>query len=130
MSILETLQNHISRYKGMEVLTEFPGKQSGYALQPSGNGKTREDVLGNKYYTNNYVFWVKEIARDEVDRKDNQDLLEDFQEWLQEQPLPELPGRFSSQKLSVSNGMLMEINEDGTGTYQVQVQLVIKKEVL
>lgn len=114
----------------MEVLTEFPGKQSGYALQPSGNDKTREDVLGNKYYTNNYVFWVKEIARDEVDRKDNQDLLEDFQEWLQEQPLPELPGRFSSQKLSVSNGMLMEINEDGTGTYQVQVQLVIKKEVL
>ena len=68
MSILETLQNHISRYKGMEVLTEFPGKQSGYALQPSGNDKTREDVLGNKYYTNNYVFWVKEIARDEVDR--------------------------------------------------------------
>lgn len=130
MSILETLQNHISRYKGMEVLTEFPGKQSGYALQPSGNDKTREDVLGNKYYTNNYVFWVKEIARDEVDRKDNQDLLEDFQEWLQEQPLPKLPGRFSSQKLSVSNGMLMEINEDGTGTYQVQVQLVIKKEVL
>ena len=130
MSILSTLQNHISAYKGMEVLTDFPGKESGYALQPSGNEKNREDILGNKIYANNYVFWVKEIARDEVDRVDNQDFLEDFAIWLDEQPLPELPGRFSCIRLNVANCMLMDIEADGTGIYQVQIRLEIKKGVI
>lgn len=129
MSTLETLQEHIAAYNGMLIMTDFPGKQSGYALQPTGNDKTREDVLGNKVYTNNYVFWVKEIARDEVDRKDNQDFLEAFALWLDEQPLPKLPGRFTALSLSVANCMLMDINEDGTGIYQVQIRLEIKKGV-
>lgn len=129
MSILKTLQEHIAKYNGMFILTDFPGKESSFALQPSGNSKSYEDILGNKYYLNNYVFWVKEIARDEVDRADNQDFLEAFALWLDDQPLPKLPGRFTANKLTVSNCMLMDISEDGTGIYQVQVQLEIKKGV-
>lgn len=130
MSILSTLQDHIAAYNGMEVLTDFPGKESGYALQPSGNDKTREDILGNKIYSNSYIFWVKEIARDEVDRADNQDFLEEFAMWLDDQPLPELPGRFTANSLTVANCMLMDINEDGTGSYQVQIRLEVKKGVI
>lgn len=127
MSILQTLQEHIGKYNGMLILTDFPGKESGYALQPTGNDKTREDVLGNKIYVNTYVFWVKEIARDEVDRKDNQDFLEDFALWLDDQPLPKLSGRFEANSLTVANCMLMDISEDGTGIYQVQIRMEIKK---
>lgn len=113
----------------MTVLTDFEGKQSGYALQPSGNDTYKQDVLGNKYFQNNYIFYVREIAREEEDRADNQDFLEDFSQWLDEQNLPILPGRFVAQDMTVSNCMLMDIEEDGTGVYQVQIQLKIKKEV-
>lgn len=130
MTILRTLQAFISNYNGMTVLTDFEGKQSGYALQPTGNDTYREDVLGNKTYLNNYIFYVREIAREEEDRASNQDFLEDFSMWLDEQPLPELPGRFKAEDMTVSNCMLMDIESDGTGVYQVQIQLRIKKEVI
>lgn len=129
MTILRTLQEFISKYNGMEVLTDYEGKQSGYALQPTGNDTYKQDILGNKYYQNNYIFYVREIAREEEDRASNQDFLEDFSHWLDEQPLPELAGRFTAQDMTVSNCMLMDIESDGTGIYQVQIQLKIKKEV-
>lgn len=129
MSILSTLQEHISQYDGMELLTDLPGKESGYALQPTGNNKSREDVLGNKIYTNTYIFWVKEMALDEYSRKENQDFLEDFAFWLDEQPLPELPGRFSAESLTVANCMLMDIDDHGQGLYQIQIQLEVKKGI-
>lgn len=130
MSILRTLQDFIEEYDGMEILTDFPGKEIGYALSPSGNSQTKEDVLGNKYYVNNYVFYVKECAIAENDRAGNQDFLEGFSEWLSEKDLPELPGNFKAEKMVTSNYMLMDIAEDGTGLYQVQIQLTIKKEVV
>lgn len=129
MTILRTLQEFISKYNGMEVLTDYEGKQSGYALQPTGNDTYKQDILGNKYYQNNYIFYVREIAREEEDRASNQDFLEDFSQWLDEQRLPELAGRFTAQDMTVSNCMLMDIESDGTGIYQVQIQLKIKKEV-
>lgn len=129
MTILRTLQKFISNYNGMTVLTDYEGKQSGYALQPTGNDTYKEDVLGNKYFLNNYIFYVREIAREEEDRADNQDFLEDFAMWLDEQRLPELPGKFTAEDMTVSNCMLMDIESDGTGVYQVQIQLKIKKEV-
>lgn len=130
MTILKTLQLFISKYDGMEILTDFPGKETGYALSPSGNSMTKEDILGNKIYTNNYVFYVKECAIDEVDRADNQDFLEGFSMWLDDQELPELPGIFKAQKMTASNCFLLDIAEDGLGLYQVQIQLTIKKEVI
>ena len=49
--------------------------------------------------------------------------------WLDEQRLPDLPGKFTAENMTVSNCMLMDIEDDGTGVYQVQIQLKIKKEV-
>lgn len=129
MTILRTLQDFIGNYKGMTVLTDFEGKQSGFALQPTGNDTYKEDVLGNKFYLNNYIFYVRENAREEEDRASNQDFLEDFSLWIDAQKLPALPGNFTAEKITVSNCMLMDIEADGTGTYQVQIQLKIKKEV-
>ena len=48
---------------------------------------------------------------------------------MDEQQLPELPGKFTAEDMTVSNCMLMDIEEDGMGIYQVQIQLKIKKEV-
>lgn len=138
MSLLKTLQDYLCEYDNMdmrpvsEVLTDQTGEYpSSYALAPSGNGKTGKDILGNRTYQNNYVFYAKENFADEVDRQDNHDFLEDFSNWLEERndnkDFPQLPAGYEVEEIQVSNAMLFDIYEDGTGLYQVQIQLIFRK---
>lgn len=138
MSILKSLQDFLLGYSGMsirplsEVLTDRPNEYpSSYALAPAGNGKIQEDILGKRTYQNSYVFYAKEEVADEVSRQENYDFLEGFSDWLEEQNavgnLPQLPGKYEAETLEVSNIMLMDLYEDGTGLYQVQIQLIFTR---
>ncbi len=134
MSVIKAVQDYLRQYNGMvlQVLTDQTGeKPSSYALAPSGNGKTTTDVVGNKTFENNYVFYAKESAANEVDRQENYDFLESLTDWLDDQndanSLPILSGGYEAESLEVSNAMLFEIDEDGTGLYQVQIKLIITK---
>ena len=138
MSIIKALQDYLTTYDGIElkpinqVLTDRTGESpSSYALAPSGDNRIVADILGNKTIENNYVFFAKEAAADEVDRQDNYDFLENFREWLDDQNdagnLPTLPGRYEAESLEVSNSMLFDIDEDGTALYQIQIKLTITK---
>ena len=138
MSILGILQDYLQEFDGMsiktipEILTDQTEERTGsYALAPSGNGKTTVDIIGNKTFENNYMLLAKEAAADEIDRAENQDFLERFSDWLDERndagDLPVLPGKYTAEKLEVSNAMLMDIYEDGTGLYQLQIKLMITK---
>lgn len=137
MSIIRSLQTYLETYEGMgeiaDIKTYTPDEKNGYALAAAGNNKVSEDILGNKIFLNQYTFLAKEMASDEVDRGDKQDFLEDFTDWLEEQNsidhFPVLSGQFKAQSLTVANAMLFDIAEDGTGLYQVQITLKIKKEV-
>lgn len=138
MSILKALQDYLCEYDNMdmrpvsEILTdqtrEYP---SSYALAPSGNGKVSKDILGNRTYQNNYVFYAKENSADEIDRQDNHDFLENFCDWLEErnenQDFPTLPQNYEVGEIQVSNAMLFDLYEDGTGLYQIQIQLNFRK---
>ena len=138
MSLLKTLQDYLCEYDNMdmrpvsEVLTDQTGEYpSSYALAPSGNGKISKDILGNRTYQNNYVFYAKENSADEIDRQDNYDFLEDFCDWLEERndnhDFPTLAQKYEVEKIQVSNAMLFDLYEDGTGLYQIQIQLIFKK---
>lgn len=133
MSVLQTLQSYLCEYQGMAmVLTDGTEASVGsYALAPSGNGRTSRDILGNRTYQNSYVFYAKEAAADEIDRKDTHDFLEAFSAWLEERSesgvLPVLPPGFKAISIEVSNAMLFEVEEDGTGLYQVQIQFIFQK---
>lgn len=138
MSIIKSLQDYLETFDGMDIQpltikTDFADeKASSYSVAPSGNGKISTDILGNTTYQNNYVFYAREAVSDEIDRQENYDFLEGFSEWLEEQnaegKLPELPGKYKAEELRVSNIMLFDVNEDGTGLYQVQLQLEFVKE--
>ncbi len=138
MSIIKSLQNYLEQYERMDmqpltVKTDMTDAvASSYSVAPSGNGRISSDILGNRTYQNNYVFYAREAVSDEIDRQENYDFLEGFSEWLEEQNaegnLPELPGRYRAEELRVSNIMLFDVNEDGTGLYQVQLQLKFIKE--
>ena len=134
MSILKTLQDYLVEYPNMVIqpLTDTTEEDlSSYALAPSGHGKTSKDVLGNRTFQNSYMFYAKESASNEVDRQDNHDFLEDFSDWLEErsdnQDFPALPSSYEVQEMQVSNAMLMDLYEDGTGLYQIQIQLIFNK---
>ncbi len=138
MSLVKSLQTFLETYDGMEIKpisgikTDATSESfSDYALAPAGNGKTFTDIVGNRRYENNYVFYAKEAVADEVNRADNYDFLENFSEWLEEQgeasTYPTLPDGYEVLDLEVSNAMLFEIEESGAGLYQVQLKLIFMK---
>ncbi len=139
MSVIKALRGFLAGYDGMELTEpiftdQLTGEKTvGYALAPAGNAKTETDILGNKTYQRSYVFYAKTAAGDEVDRQDNQDFIEAFTDWLEEQDdtgnYPALGGGKEIEGITVSNGLLFDVSEDGrTGTYQVQIQLIYTKE--
>ena len=111
-----------------EVLTDVTDGAGTYALQPAGNATTSIDILGNRIYTNNFVFYAKEYVHDEASRRENYDFLESLQEWIEEQEVLPSWGRYSVEQVEVSNGLLFDIGDDGSGIYQVQIQVTIRKE--
>ncbi len=139
MSIIKSLQDYLETFDGMEiknipqVLTDTTRTYApSYSLAPSGNGKIITDIIGNRIYQNNYVFYAKEAAADEVDRQDNYDFLECFSNWIEEQNdkgnFPILSANYVVEEIQVSNILLFDIDDDGTGLYQVQIQLIFKKK--
>lgn len=138
MSIIKSIQNWLTGFDEMElrplseIKTDRPEEYpSSYALAAAGNTSTK-DVTGTRHYTNSYVFYTKEAAKDEVDRQDNNDFLERLSEWIENQAeegeLPTLPGRYVTEGIEVSNGMMLDLYEDGTGLYQVQIQITFYKQ--
>ena len=137
MSVIKTLQEYLKKFDGMElrtiseIQTDIVGGMGTMAIAPAGRGAVSKDILGNRRFENNYVFYAKENIRDEVDRADMCDFLEDFTEWLEEQSeygeLPELPGNYEVIQMSTSGGTLYDITDDGAGVYMIQIQLVIRR---
>lgn len=130
MSILKALQDYLTGYEGMKpmrILTDRVEDTESYAVAPSGNMAVIEDVLGNRTYENDYVFLARECTADEIDRQDNHDFLEGLCDWLEEATLPELPGQYVAEKITPSNIMLVDVDDRGTGIYQIQIKLTLSK---
>ena len=137
MSIIKSLQTWLKGFDGMElrplseIKTDRPEEYpSSYALAASGNSSHR-DITGGYTYTHSYTFYAKEAVADEVERQENMDFIEAITEWVEEQAdtnnMPVLPGRYEAEAVEVNNGMLLDIYEDGTGLYQVQIQLIFSR---
>ena len=131
MSILSAIQTFLAEYPDMRpvrILTDGVKQDAeSYAVSPAGNIRIREDIIGNRTYENDYVFLSRECTADEVDRADNYDFLEGLYDWLEEGGVPELPGEYEAESVTPSNVMLLEIEDDGTGIYQVQIKLTFTK---
>lgn len=135
MTLIQSIQQWLKGYSGMElkqIKTDSTDNTAGsYALAPAGNNKIYSDILGNTTYENNYVFYAKETAADEVDRRQNYDFLEGFSNWIDEQNaahnMPTLPGTYTTESIEVANIMLFDVDESGLGTYQIQIKVTMTK---
>ena len=133
MSILKSLQTYLEQFNGMEmepIMTDGVDSDISYALQPSGNSKTVQDISGNRTYINNYVFYAKAYTVSEADRQDNYEWLDDFFEWIEENDeneiYPHIPG-YTVESISATNVLLYDVDDNGKGTYQIQIQLELRK---
>ena len=74
MSILKSLQDYLEQFEGMEmraIMTDgTDSTPSSYAVAPAGNNKFQEDILGNRTYINNYVFYAREYTTSEIERQE------------------------------------------------------------
>ena len=134
MSIMKSLQNWIAGFDygsftdlseiSTDLLNEEP---AGYALQLAGMKVKSIDILGHRTYENTYLFYLKESISVESDRSDNNDFVENLAEWIDEQNdadnLPVLPGKYRTNSVTVTNAMLFEILEDGSGIYQISLSI-------
>ncbi|PWM59781.1 MAG: hypothetical protein DBX91_05275 [Subdoligranulum variabile] len=134
MSILKSLQEFLSGYPDMRpvrILTDGVSEDAeSYAVSPAGNIRISEDILGNRTYENDYVFLARECTADEVDRQDNYDFLEGLFEWLENGSLPNLPGNYKAERIIPSNVLLLDIGENGSGIYQIQIKLTFVKLIM
>ena len=134
MSIISALQNYLMGFDGMEmrtIHTDGTESEAGTcAVAPAGNSKTVEDIIGNRTYINNYIFYAREYTTSEAERKENYDFLDAFFEWLEDNNddgvFPEIRG-YAVEEISAANVMLFDVDEDGRGTYQIQIQLKLTK---
>lgn len=134
MSIISALQNYLMGFEGMEmrtIHTDGTESEAGTcAVAPAGNSKMVEDIIGNRTYINNYIFYAREYTTSEAERKENYDFLDAFFEWLEDnndnEVFPEIRG-YAVEEISAANVMLFDVDEDGRGTYQIQIQLKLTK---
>lgn len=133
MSIISALQTYLQGFEGMEmrpIHTDGTEAEGTCAVAPAGNSKTVTDIIGNRTYINNYVFYASAFTISEVERQENYDFLDEFFEWLEDnndnEVFPEIPG-YVVEEISASNIMLYDVDENGRGTYQIQIQLTMTK---
>ncbi|MGN0133970.1 MAG: hypothetical protein ACI4AO_04525 [Anaerotignum sp.] len=134
MSIISALQTYLMGFDGMEMRTiHTDGTESEActcAVAPAGNSKMVEDIIGNRTYINNYIFYAREYTTSEAERQENYDFLDAFFEWLEDnndnEVFPEIQG-YLVEEISAANAMFYSADEDGRGTYQIQIQLKLTK---
>lgn len=134
MSIISALQTYLMGFEGMEmrtIHTDGTESEAGTcAVAPAGNSKMVEDIIGNRTYINNYIFYAREYTTSEAERQENYDFLDAFFEWLEDnndnEVFPEIRG-YAVEEISAANVMLYDVDEDGRGTYQIQIQLKLTK---
>ena len=134
MSILRALQDYIEKFDSMElrpVMTDGVTSSNKYALAATGNSKTVTDIIGNRTYINNYIFYAREYVTSEIERQENYDFLDAFFEWIEDNDnngvYPQITG-YTVENINATNVLLFDVGEDGRGTYQIQIKLTLAKE--
>jgi hypothetical protein len=136
MSIISAVQAWLETCSNISLvhIDTAEEKPSNYAVALAGNRKISEDLAGNKTYRYSFVFYCREYAGSDADRKDNHDFLQDFSDWVEtqadEDTYPVLPANCEPESMEVANMLLMDVDEDGSkGLYQVQLNLTYTKGV-
>ena len=142
MTALDKLRTWLATYGGYDILSGF---HVDYTDKTPANGgvfpnglvevSRSKDILGNTTVVNQYNFGIYCVFTKppggDSEATFNADWVSDFQEWVQEQSITGVAPAFGdepkTEKISAQNGMLYYADDEGTGTYMVQLSVQFKK---
>lgn len=142
MTDLEKLKTWLETYEGfpegysIDFTSNIP---SNAGIFPSGmiELSRSRDILGNVTVRNQYnfgIYWVfTKSPYDDEGSAFNAEFVMDFQKWVQMQSARGLAPSFGDiprkETIQASNGSLYAADEEGTGTYMVQLAITFYKEL-
>ena len=129
MSLIASLSAWLKEFDGGVITTDImlmptPAR----SISARSTGTAIVDVLGNREYTNNYIFRLRSLSIDEADRVENNDVIEQLTRWVYNRnddgdyPILEYG---VVEDIKVTNAVLSTINEDGTTEYEVLLAVKI-----
>ena len=143
MNTLETVRSWLATFPQFDVLSGFQVDFTDKSpctggILPDGlvEVSRKRDIVGNVTVTNQYnfgLYYVFEKApNDDAGAEKNADWIVDLQEWVQEQSAAGTAPVFGDdpreERITAQNGTLLQADEEGTGTYVVQLSVrFIKK---
>ena len=134
MSVIASLKKWLQDFDGGVITTDILLLQTpAKAVSASSTGNVVLDILGNRTYSNNYIFKIRSLSLDEADREDNYDLLSNLTNWIYDRNYQEdypILEKGIVEEIKVTNDVLTSINDDGTSEYEILLTMKIfeKKE--
>lgn len=129
MSLIERLSGWLKEFDGGVIttdimLTDTPAR----SIAAKSIGAVTVDILGNREYTNNYVFRLRAFSIDEADRRENNDVIEQLTRWIHNRndngDYPILDHGII-EDIKVTNALLSSTNDNGTSEYEVLLAVKI-----
>ena len=102
-----------------------------YGIFPTGQTRLTVDAAGAVRWQYNFAIQAAAFTAEDCERLYNQEFIERFVDWVQEQNynLPDLGEGLTTESVTAENGQFIDIAEDGqTGTYQILCNLIYERE--
>ena len=142
MTDLERIMSWIKTYEGFDQFTNIyvdytSQMPSNGGLFPSGSNEIerKTDILGNVTITKQLNFALYSVmdkaAGDDTGAIINQELVADFENWVEEQSIKGLAPIFGDrpheERITAQNGGLYDVTDEGLATYMIQITVTFKK---
>lgn len=143
MNIIETVKNIIMEYPNVnqvcnDIHVDFTEEKSdNYGLSSTGDMLVSEDIIGNQLRQHNFALYAVWMAQADYDRMINSGVLLDLHYWLEHRTYTETvsveicgenyTGKI--ERMTCSNGMLYEIEENFNGKVVYQIQLAAQYKI-
>lgn len=135
MTISECLKTWLTQYDRLDfsmLLTDFIDAPDGaVSIFSTPQSVERPFIDGSKQVTEYYNFFVRASNQLEEQRVENQEIVEDFCNWIEEMDMaedyPVMPEGMSCDEISAVNGAILS-QENDNAIYQVTISITYVKE--
>lgn len=138
MTVSECLRDWLTNYDELniaDIATDFIESDEGsFSISKSPNTSVIDYVDGSKLVTEYYQFFARRNTQLDDERVENQQVLNDLEEWVEEQNMEEnLPdlsqiGNLTCQEVSITNSATITSQEDDDSIYQITFSIQYLKE--
>ena len=139
MTVGECIKNWLETYEDIDfsqLATDFVDSDLGsYGIFKSPSKETVKCISGDSIVTEYYQFFGRMATNLENERIDNEQVLADFEDWVETQDLeenyPDLStvGKYECEEIAITNSATIIDQKDNEALYQITVGITYVKEI-